>query len=219
MLESSVHFLQTNILPWGWIGVFAASVLEEVVAPIPSALVMMMSGFIFVTGEFSVATISTLFFKVALPGALGVTIGSYAVYFVARYGGHFLIEKYGKYLGLFWSDVEKLKSKLTGTRKDEGIIVIARILPFVPSIAVSAFCGILEMGLVKYFVITFIGTFIRGFILGVIGWQVGNVYEQYASTISSIENIVLISTILIVVVFIVIKYKGKLSREKSRGSI
>jgi membrane protein DedA with SNARE-associated domain len=214
MIEALIHFLQVNVLPLGAFGVFAASVIEEVIAPIPSALVMTMSGFLLVSGPISWSIVSSLLFKVALPAALGVTLGSYVVYYAARYGGKFVIEKWGKYLGLYWSDIEKLQKKLSGTKKDELIIGGARVLPIVPSVAISAFCGILQMNAAKYFIISFIGVFFRGIILGTLGWQVGNIYEKYAKAISSAENVILISTILIVLMFVVLKYKDK-QREKN----
>jgi len=212
MIEGLIHFLQVSILPWGALGVFVASVIEEVMAPIPSALVMTMSGFIFVTGPVSIKAILALIFKVATPAALGVTVGSYFIYFIARYGGKFTIEKWGKYIGLYSSDIEKLQNKLSGTRKDEILIGSARILPIVPSVAISAFCGIMEMSLVKYFFITLIGTFFRGLILGAIGWQVGNVYGKYADLINSIEKVILLSTILGLAVFVVLKYRSRLNK-------
>jgi len=210
MIEYLVDFLQTTILPWGALGVFVASVIEEVLAPIPSAVIMTLSGFLFVAGPVSVKAILALIFKVAIPAALGVTIGSYVVYYVARLGGKLVIDKWGKYVGLYWTDIEKLQNKLEGTRKDELIIGGARVLPFIPSVAISAFCGILEMNVVKYFFITFVGVFFRGIILGILGWQAGNVYEKYTHTISSIENVVMISTILAIGIFIVVKYKSRL---------
>lgn len=209
MIEALIHFLQVNILPWGALGVFVASVIEEVIAPIPSALIMTMSGFLFVSGPLSWQVIYALIFKVALPAALGVTLGSYVIYWLARFGGKFLIEKWGKYVGLYWSDIEKMQNKLSGTKKDELLIGAARILPFVPSVAISAFCGVLEMNVFRYFVITFVGVFFRGIVLGALGWQVGNIYEKYAKVFSSIENAVLISTILAVGIFIVLKYKSR----------
>ncbi|MFA6270159.1 MAG: VTT domain-containing protein [Candidatus Paceibacterota bacterium] len=209
MIEGLIHFLQVNILPWGALGVFVASVIEEVIAPIPSALVMTMSGFLLVSGPVSLNSILALIFKVAIPAALGVTLGSYFVYYVARFGGRFLIEKWGKFIGLRWLDIETMQNKLTGTRKDEIFIGIARIMPFVPSAAISAFCGILEINIFKYFVITFVGVFLRGVILGALGWQVGNIYEKYAKALSSIEDLVLVSTILALFIFIVLKYKSR----------
>lgn len=209
MIESLVHFLQVNILPWGTIGVFLASVAEEVIAPIPSTLIMTMSGFLFVSGPLSWGVIHTLIFKVAIPAALGVTLGSYVIFFVAKFGGHFIIEKWGKYIGLYWTDIEKIKNKLSGTRKDELFIGALRIIPFAPSVAISAFCGIIGMNAVRYFFISFIGIFFRGLILGVLGWQAGNVYEKYAKTISSVENFILISTFLAILIFVVLKYKSR----------
>lgn len=209
MIEGLIHFLQTTILPLGVVGVFLASVIEEVVAPIPSALIMTMSGFIFVSGSFSIDTILALLFKVALPAALGVTIGSYFVYFIARYGGKILIERWGKYIGLYWSDIEKLQSYFSGTKKDDLIIGGARVLPFFPSVAISAFCGLIQMHPLKYFAISFIGVFFRGVILGIVGWQVGNVYAQYAVLIGKLENVVLISTVVAILWFFVIKYRSK----------
>ena len=209
MIEYLINFLQINILPWGALGVFVASVIEEVIAPIPSPLIITMSGFLFVTGPLSWSTIYALIFKVAIPAALGVTLGSYTIYFIARFGGKFFIEKWGKYIGLYWTDIEKFQNRLSGTRRDEIFIGIARVIPFVPSVAISAFCGILEMNVFKYFIISFVGVFFRGIILGILGWQVGNVYEKYAQTISSIENTVLISTVFVIGVFIVLKYKGR----------
>lgn len=209
MIEYFIHFLQANVLPLGAWGVFLASVAEEVIAPIPSALVMTMSGFVFVSGSFSWSVVSALVFKVAIPAAMGVTLGSYVIYFIARYGGKFAVEKWGKYVGLYWSDIEKLQNKLSGTKRDEIIIGAARVLPIVPSVAISAFCGILEMNIVKYFFISFAGVFFRGIILGILGWQVGNLYEKYARVISSAENIVLLSTILAVLIFVVLKYKSR----------
>lgn len=209
MIEGLIHFLQVNILPWGALGVFIASVIEEVIAPIPSALVMTMSGFLLVIGPVSVKAILALIFKVAIPAALGVTLGSYFIYYIARFGGRFLIDKWGGYLGLYWGDIEKLQSRLSGTKKDELLIGVARIIPFVPSVAISAFCGILEMNIFRYFIISFVGVFFRGIVLGAIGWQAGNVYERYAEVLSSIENTVLISTIFALGVFIVLKYRSR----------
>src|SRR3989344_6226045 len=209
MIEQLVQFLQNHILPLGAMGVFLASVAEEVIAPIPSALIMTMSGFLLVSGPLSVNSISALVFKVAIPAALGVTIGSYFVYAIARFGGKPIIEKWGKYLGLYWGDVEKLQAKMSGSRKDEFLIASARVLPVFPSVVISAFCGIMEMPLMKYFTISFICVFFRGIILGILGWQAAGVYQKYAEIVSSIEKGILLSTILIIVIFVVIKYKGR----------
>ncbi len=214
MVESLIVFLQTNVLPWGVLGVFVASIVEEVFAPIPSALIMAMSGFLFVVGPFSVKVLLALLFKVALPAALGVTLGSYPIYFIARYGGRRIIDSWGKYFGLYWADIEKLENRLKSTKKDELLIGIARVLPIVPSVAISAFCGILQIKLLRYSLISFIGVFVRAVIIGVIGWQAGNVYQKYTHLIGEIENYILYTIVVMIIGFIVLKYRKSACEKK-----
>ncbi len=179
---------------------FVASVVEEVVAPIPSALIVMMSGFFFAH------SIPSLLFKVAIPAALGTTIGSYFVYYIAKYGGQFVIERWGKYIGLYWSDVLKMQDKLTGTRKDELLIAVSRMVPVIPSVAVSAFCGVMGMKPIKYFIITVSGVFVRSLILGSIGWKVGSVYTKYADVFSKFEKSVFIGLFVAIGVFLIYRF-------------
>lgn len=201
MFESVFAFLQANVLPLGFFGVFLASVVEEIIAPIPSALVMMAAGFLFVQGEFSLLNIWKLIYFVGLPAGVGVAIGSLPIYAVAYYGGKPLLERWGKYIGLYWSDVEKLKSKFEASKRDEAAIIGARVLPVVPSVAISAFCGFMRMRLWKYFVLTFFGMFLRGLVMGAIGWQVGNVYTRYADAIAKFEDYVLIGLVAAATLF------------------
>lgn len=178
-----------------------ASVLEEVVAPIPSALVMMASGFIFISGPVNTLNIIKLVFLVALPAAIGVTLGSYVIYGLSWWGGRQVLDKWGKWIGLYWSDVEKLEERLKRTKKDEIGVVIARVIPIVPSVAVSAFCGFVRMPVFRYTLTTFVGMFIRSIIIASVGWQVGNVYYRYAGFVSKFENYILISVFVLILIF------------------
>lgn len=212
MFENLFVFLQAHILPLGFWGVFVASVAEEVIAPIPSALVMMAAGFLFVSGDFGWLNIWKLIYYVGFPAGLGVAVGSLPIYAIAYFGGRPILEKWGKYLGLYWSDVEKMKSKFEDKKGDEVAIIGARVLPIVPSVAISAFCGFIRMKIWKYFYLTFVGMFLRGLVMGAIGWQVGNVYTRYADAIAHFEDKVMILLLVIVVacfaLLILRKYKN-----------
>jgi membrane protein DedA with SNARE-associated domain len=192
VIENLLIFLEQNIIPIGAGGVFLAGVIEEVIAPIPSALVMTAAGFLFVSGPVGADSIFKLILLVALPSAAGVTLGSLVVYGAAWWGGRALLDRWGRFLGLYWSDVEKLEAKLKESKKDEISVISARVIPIVPSVAISAFCGFIRMNLWKYLWITFLGMFIRAIILGSIGWQVGNVYHRYAEFISRLESLLFI---------------------------
>ncbi len=191
MFEHLTQVLELYILPWGWWGVFLASVAEEVVAPIPSALVMMTAGFLFVKGVVGMGSILKLVLFVGLPAAIGVTIGSLWVYGLAFWGGQKALNKFGKWIGLSWDDVEKIRIKFEASKGDEFAIVSARVVPFVPSVAISAFCGFIRMNFWKYCALMFIGMFLRAVLMGAIGWQVGNVYYKYAEIFAKFEKSVL----------------------------
>ena len=47
MIAETIVLIEKTLLPLGAFGIFVASLLEEVVAPIPSALVQLSAGFSF----------------------------------------------------------------------------------------------------------------------------------------------------------------------------
>ena len=213
MIEGLLIFLEKVVIPLGVGGVFLASVIEEVIAPIPSALVMSMSGFLFVSGPVNFINILKLLFQVALPAAAGVTLGSLIVYGLAFWGGKRVIEKWGRWIGLYWSDIEKMEKRMETSKKDEVAILVARMIPAVPSVAVSALCGFLQMKFAKYLYLTFAGNTVRALILGAVGWQVGNAYYKYAELISRYEKLglVIIALAFIVTVCFLFLKRRKLS--------
>ena len=67
MIDFFISLIQTHLLPYGGVGVFAASVIEEVIAPIPSAFVGLAAGFLFVSGPLSLNALFQLFLTVVIP--------------------------------------------------------------------------------------------------------------------------------------------------------
>src|SRR3989344_3335368 len=73
--------------------------LESAAIPIPSEVIMPFSGFLVSEGKMSLL-------GVALAGAIGSVVGSWAIYELAGYGGRPLLEKYGKYIFIFKSPLD-----------------------------------------------------------------------------------------------------------------
>jgi membrane protein DedA with SNARE-associated domain len=139
---------------------------------------------------------------------VGVTIGSLLIYTLAYYLGKELIDRLGKYLGVSWENIEKAQSKFEESRSDEVILFTVRALPVVPSIAINVFCGFVRYDLRKFMVITFLGTLVRAFILGFLGWQFGSLYQTIATEISYLEEIsVVVIVIALVIYFLWGEYK------------
>jgi membrane protein DedA with SNARE-associated domain len=202
MTESFIHFVESNLVPLGALGVFIASVIEEVIAPIPSALVVATAGFFLLDAQLSFTFFRDLFLVVTIPAAAGVALGSLLVFYIAYVSGKPALTKWGKWLGLSWNDIEKTQEKFSNTNKDEITLLIARTIPIIPSVAISAFCGLIRMNVFKYMSITFVGTLVRAAILGFIGAQAGTLYYMYADIIKRFEDGVLLMIVLSVVIFL-----------------
>ncbi len=214
MLDIFIEYIKIIVEEYGFFGVFYATLIEEVIAPIPSSLVPMLAGFSFLGTE---AAFLSLFYSavfiIAFPVAVGVSLGSLLVYFIGYFGGRPLIEKSKKFLGLSWESVEKIEKKMTAGHKDEVALFILRMIPVIPGVAISAFCGLVRYKLKTFIIITFLGSFFRAFLLGFLGFYVGDLYFKYSDYISSFEKYIFI---VIVVIFIIIFLKRKFMRSEKR---
>lgn len=215
MINSIVLKLEIIIREYGSLGVFFAALLEELIAPIPSTLVAMFSGFFLVSVDYTWwQAISYAGIAVAIPMSLGVTLGSLAFYFAAYYGGKPIILKFGSWFGLSWDLVEKTEEKFTEGRVDEIILFTLRAIPFIPSVAISAFCGLVRYPLKQFITFSFLGTLVRSFIMALVGWQVRDLYVTYAETLGRIEGYVVILMVVCTLLFLFYswnKNKNKIS--------
>lgn len=219
MIEKLTSLIQSIVVEYGAVGVFLATLLEEIIAPIPSPLVPLTAGFFLLPpdGAF-LETIWPAMFIIAFPVALGVTLGSLAVYGIGHLGGKPAIEKSKKWLGLGWKDLEKIESKLIRGSGDEIALFILRTLPVIPGVAISGFCGIVRYPLKTFAVVTFLGAFVRALALGVVGWYVGGVYEIYSETISKVEKYIFVVLVISTALFLGRLYFLKKSRKQANNS-
>ncbi|MGZ7044208.1 MAG: DedA family protein [Methanobacterium sp.] len=205
--------LESFFLNYGAFGVFLGSIIEQVVAPIPSSVVVLGSSFIIMKGqEFSFWTLQTLFFTVSIPAALGVTLGSLVYYFISYKIGLPFVKRAGKYLGVSVDDIHDVEKRVKDSRYDYLFLFGARCLPVIPSIAVNLFCGLIKYPLKKYMIITFLGALIQATILGIVGWQVGNLYINLIDDISFLNDIIAVMIVAGIIIYIIKKRmdrKGK----------
>lgn len=142
------------------IWVFIIFFLGEAVAFLPM-LVVLTSPVIFLKGSLTFALTTKIFFLVAVPVGLGVSIGSLWLYGLAAWGGRPAVEKFGKYLRISWDDVEKMEKRLKNSRYDEVLLLGLRLVPFLPTLPVSVAAGFLHMRIWPYLIYTAIGMSIR----------------------------------------------------------
>ncbi|MCH7951245.1 VTT domain-containing protein [Patescibacteria group bacterium] len=215
MIEKLTSYIQPILVEYGAFGVFLATLLEEVVAPIPSPLVPLTAGFFLLPADGSFLEITwQALFVIAFPVSFGVTLGSLAVYGIGYLGGKPAIEKSKKWLSLSWKDLEKIERKLIRGSGDEVALFILRVLPIIPGVAISGFCGIVRYPLKTFAVVTLLGSFTRALALGVIGWYVGGLYIVYSESISRVEKYIFIVLIISTMFFLGWIYLFKKNRKQ-----
>lgn len=210
MISSLVAFLEDIIVAYGALGLFLAAFIEEVIAPIPSTLVMMTGGFFFLSGSpVTPDSLLLLFSKVALPIGFGLTLGSFVWYGIPYLFGKPALERVGPWFGLSWKDVEKLEGIMRNTWVDNVILFIARALPVFPAVAVNVFCGLVRFPAWQYLLITLPASILRAFLVGFFGWQIGSVYEEYAIIVDRLQNFIFIFLLLAAGIFVLYRMAKK----------
>ncbi len=215
MLELMITLAQSWIGAHGFLGVFGASLLEELVSVIPSSIVQGAAGTILFLGvPFSLATFFEFLWKVSFASALGVSLGSLPYVWASRFFGLRIIDRYGSWIGVSHEDINKLEARLQNSRYDEIIFTLLRAVPLFPSIAFAVYGGIVEMNIVKYMLLSFVGVFIRATALGLVGWLVGN---TVSGGIDVLEKIGIIMIVVCTVFWVFLHKRKKTKTIPSRG--
>jgi membrane protein DedA with SNARE-associated domain len=175
--------------------VFAGAMIEEILAPIPSPIVMTIAGSL---AEAQNQTWSYLIL-LALIGAVGKTLGSYILYLVSDKLEDIVVGKFGKFFGLSHKEIESLGKHFSGGLRDDIIIFLARAIPIVPTAPVSIVCGAIKVRLRTYLVSTFLGTIIRNMFYLYLGYVGLAGYEKVVGQFESIEKIATVTIGLILV--------------------
>jgi membrane protein DedA with SNARE-associated domain len=189
----------------GPIGVFAGVMIETLIAPIPSPVIMMAAGFLLTQGHPLHIQLLIIAVDVMLVGAIASTIGSFFGYGIAYAGGYPVIERYGKYLGTSIEEIEYMRQRFEKSSRDEGFLFVARAVPIMPLSVVSIVCGAIRMDWKRFAIVTFLGALPRCLILGLSGWFVGAAFTQLGEMVDFLETLTLLLLILFIVVFILFR--------------
>jgi membrane protein DedA with SNARE-associated domain len=178
-MEAITVKIEYLITVFGALGVFLASVIEEVVIFIPSTLIQVGAGFLILSdSQLNFVNILKLFGYIVVPASLGVTIGSLVIYFLAYYGGDSAIKSYGKYFLINYDSVNKSREKILKNKNTFFFMTFLRFIPLFPNTVVTVMAGLLKMNLKDYIYSTFLGMFVRVTYLGAVGWLAVKSYEE-----------------------------------------
>lgn len=169
--------------------VFLGVIVESVIVPIPSPLIIMGAGALLIQPGLSWSGAFTpIVLKIVLPGAVASTLGAYFAYAIAYWGGKPLIDRFGAFLGFDWDDILGMEARIKG--RVPTMIFLLRALPIVPLSLISAAAGVLRLPMGQFTLWTFVGSIPRCLLLGYLGYLTRDTYEGLAKNINTIESLI-----------------------------
>lgn len=164
---------------------FVGAFIEEIIAPIPSPVVMTLAG------SLAQSQGQVLYYLVwlALVGAIGKTIGSLILYIVIDKADNWFLAKFGKFLGISAKGVESIGKYFNKGWRDDLLLIVLRALPIIPTAPVSIGCGLIKLNLKTYLRGTFIGVLIRNLIYLYFGYTSVGALNSLNDGLDSMEKI------------------------------
>jgi membrane protein DedA with SNARE-associated domain len=179
--------------------VFIGSIIEEIIAPIPSPLGPTIAGALAKTQGYTIF----LLFILAVVAAFGKMLGEWVIYFIADKAENFFFKRFGKFFGITHEQIENIGKYFTGGWRDFTILIILRMIPVMPSAPISFIAGLIKLNLKTYLAASFFGSIVRGFIFLYFGYIGFSAYHVLFSGINNIESaITVLIAISLLAVFI-----------------
>jgi membrane protein DedA with SNARE-associated domain len=188
---------------------FVASFIEELVAPIPSPFVLLITG---AAAKVQLLSLGEMMVLILIATA-GKTIGAVCVYAIARYMGDAIFERFPNLLGITRADVAALGARFRGTARDYVLFSTLRALPIVPSVLLSVGGGILKLPLRLFITATILGTIVRDALYFYAGYVGTQAFARIIDTSSRLEDYVMLGALFLCALVV-----WRLRRAKSLSS-
>ncbi len=204
MLAELVQWLVQNILDMGYMGIFLLMMIESSFIPFPSEVVLIPAGYLAQQGEMNLIAI----FLAALFGSLA---GAFINYFGALIIGRQLLMRFGKYIFISNSSMEKMEDFF---QKHGPISTFTgRLIPGIRQL-ISIPAGLSKMPLLPFSLYTALGAGIWSMVLIMLGYILGKNQELITTYLHQITLAVLGT--LVILVFIYIRRKGNFIRQNDK---
>ena len=152
-----LNWIMDSIRAYGAWSVFAGVIIESVIVPIPSPLIIMGAGFILISADLKfLEALTPILVQIVLPGAIASTLGAYIGYAIGYYGGKPMVDRWERFLGFSWRDVEALERRFKSGQVITSIFLL-RALPIFPLSVISAAAGLLRLPLKQFSLWTSMG--------------------------------------------------------------
>lgn len=181
MGESLAAWVYDVIQSFGYAGVAFLMLAENLFPPIPSEVILPLTGFLVEQG-------SLVFLPALVVATVGSLVGALVLYALGRWGGRELILRHGRVLRLKEADLDRADGWFD--RYGGAVVLFGRIVPGVRSL-VSIPAGLSEMPLGRFVLLTALGSGVWNTLLIGLGWLLGENWPRVAGVLGSVSDVVL----------------------------
>ncbi|UJA21995.1 DedA family protein [Thermoleophilia bacterium SCSIO 60948] len=160
--------------------------LENLVPPIPSEVILPLAGFYVFEGTLA-------FVPAVLSATAGSVIGALIIYAVGRYGGRPILERWGYLVRLKQRDLDRADAWFD--KRARLFVFFGRLLPGIRSV-VSVPAGLSEMPIAWFVGLTFLGSLLWNSLLIGAGSLLGANWERVSTVVGDATPIVLVAFVL-----------------------
>lgn len=178
------NFLTQVMTSHGYLALIIFAFVEACCIPISSEITFAFAGVIAATqpGKFSLAAVIII-------GTLAEMGGSLTSYAVGRRGGRHLLDRYGRWVLISRSDLDRAERFFSG--RGSWAVAVARALPLVRCFA-SFGAGVVEIPLLPFTVFSLIGTAAWATGLTLLGYNLGHTVDRFFKSFSVVGIILLV---------------------------
>ncbi len=191
MEQQVLEFIQEAYAFMGWWGVVVLMSIESACIPLPSEIIMPLSGWMLIKEE---GLGMGYVFLAGFYGSLGCLLGSLVAYYVGAKGGRVLVERYGKYVLLSPRDLDLAERWFA--KYGNKTVFFSRLLPVVRTF-ISLPAGVARMNLPYFILLTFLGSFPWCLGLAIGGYALGENWENIREVMRPFDIPILIFIIIL----------------------
>ena len=197
---------------WGYLAIFALTVLESACVPIPSEVTLGLGGALASGAVISGVHGDLNLGLVILVGTAGSVLGSLLAYVVGRTGGRRLVDRYGRYVLLSGRDLDRAESWFR--RRGDWVVLVGRVVPVIRTF-ISLPAGLTEMNVGKFLAFTAIGVAAWVSLLSSIGYALGTQWQSVTKDFSYASYVVGAVVVVLIATFVIHRYRA-LKRERDQ---
>lgn len=183
------QWIEQLVQDWGAAGVAFLMFLENVFPPIPSEVVLPLTGYRVSEGDLSFAA-------ALVAGSAGSLLGVTLWYLGARWLGSRrtkqFARRHGRLLTLTPEDIDDANQWFA--KHGTGAVLIGRLVPGIRTL-ISIPAGICGMGLGRFLLYSSIGTTLWSALLLSAGYYLGEAFDRVDAYVSPVGNIIMIALI------------------------